>query len=128
MEVYCTSKVNTLQLNTANNSWNTRIRPICSRLWPRLNSSRYPSMETLFCYTSVSIVIFRLFCCVTVQIHCCVFHCYANTVVSIVILFHCYALLGNPGMWHCPLLKAARPEQAPGTTPICLYEPPSSSL
>jgi hypothetical protein len=27
MELYCTPKVNTLQLNTVGNSWNTRTRP-----------------------------------------------------------------------------------------------------
>jgi hypothetical protein len=26
-ELYCTPKVNTLQLNTVGNSWNTRTRP-----------------------------------------------------------------------------------------------------
>jgi hypothetical protein len=29
MELYCTPKVNTLQLNTVGNSWNTRTRPTC---------------------------------------------------------------------------------------------------
>jgi hypothetical protein len=30
MELYCTPKVNTLQLNTVGNSWNTRTRPTCT--------------------------------------------------------------------------------------------------
>jgi hypothetical protein len=30
MELYCTPKVNTLQLNTASNSSNTRTRPTCT--------------------------------------------------------------------------------------------------
>jgi hypothetical protein len=37
MELYCTPKVNTLQLNTAGNSLNTSTRPICSRFRPRLD-------------------------------------------------------------------------------------------
>jgi hypothetical protein len=34
----------------------------------------------------------------------------------------------KPNMPHCPLLKAARPEQPPGTAPVCPGEPLSSSL
>jgi hypothetical protein len=30
MELYCTPKVNILQLHTASNSWNTRTRPTCT--------------------------------------------------------------------------------------------------
>jgi hypothetical protein len=30
MELYCTPKVNTLQLNTVGNSWNTSTRPTCT--------------------------------------------------------------------------------------------------
>jgi hypothetical protein len=61
------------------------VRPDSSASTIRLNSSSLSFYGNAFCYTAVSIVIFRLHCCVTVKpivtsssivMRTCCFHCY----------------------------------------------------
>jgi hypothetical protein len=49
-------------------------------------------------------------------------HCHATATVTLLWKRH-----QGPNMSHCTLLKAARPEQPPGTAPICPGVPPSFS-